>query len=123
MARYKKYRALGDKIAMPSYGIPPNIESMTFFQLSIKLSESKIDTPLYSAIDRQMKKIIAKDQSKINRVNVIVGAVMAGIFAIIGVLVGYGLESKKAYTESLQKTSYSKLQEKPKITNLKPGNK
>lgn len=91
---------------------------MTFFQLSIKLSESKINTPLYSAIDRQMKKIIAKDQSKINRVNIVFGAVagaiMAGIFAIIGVLVGHGLENKDTNPESCQKTNYSKLQENPK---------
>jgi len=58
------------------------IKKMSFVELAIELAASKKDSPRFTILEREIKKHLAKDQAKINRNNIILGASigLAGVF-------------------------------------------
>lgn len=66
------------------HGIPDDgkLQAMSYIQLSELLHSSEKDSTKFHVIEREMKKHLAKDQARINRSNIILGACigLAGVF-------------------------------------------
>lgn len=65
-----------------------DLKKMSFVELSIELASSKKDSPKFIIFEREIKKHIAKDQAKINRGNIILGACIG----LVGVFIGAWLK-------------------------------
>ncbi|WP_442499078.1 hypothetical protein [Methylobacter sp. sgz302048] len=72
------------------HNIPHDYElsKMSFVELAIELASSKKDSPKFIVFEREIKKHIAKDQAKINRGNIILGACIG----LVGVFLGAWLK-------------------------------
>ncbi|WP_340121349.1 hypothetical protein [Methylobacter svalbardensis] len=66
------------------HGIPydSDLKNMSFIELATELAASKKDSPRFTIFEREIKKHLAKDQAKINRGNIVLGACigLAGVF-------------------------------------------
>lgn len=65
------------------------LSEMSFVELVSELSSAEKDSPKFKILERELKKHLARDQAKINRTNVILGA----FIGLIGVLVGSYIQS------------------------------
>ncbi len=90
-------RADDEAMARGYYGIldDANLEQMSFVQLAALLSSCEIGSAKFSVVEREMKKHLAKDQAKINRSNIILGACIG----LAGVFIGSFLRSSPACNE------------------------
>jgi hypothetical protein len=96
---------------------------MSFSDLAVELSSCTKDSPKFTVVEREMKRRLAKDQAKISLPNILVGAGVAGFFAIVGAFVGGYLKTcpscqQVAPANSVQKMEKSDLSIKPPITNV-----
>lgn len=66
---------------------------MSFVELAAELASSEKDSPKFIAVERELKKHIAKDQAKINLPNMLYAACVGGTFALAGVVLGYYLKN------------------------------
>ena len=66
---------------------------MSFVELAAELASSEKDSPKFIAVERELKKHIAKDQAKINLPNMLYAACVGGTFALTGVVLGYYLKN------------------------------
>lgn len=68
------------------HGIPDKktLRSMSFIDLAVELGNSEPGSPKHEVIQREIKRIHAKDQAHINRCNVILG----GGLGLLGVIIG-----------------------------------
>ena len=79
-----------DQFAAGFHGLPgPNeLSQMSFLELAELLSSCEKDTPRFLVVERELKKRLAKDQAKIILPNMLWAAALAGVFAILGAVVG-----------------------------------
>ena len=84
-----------DSFVRGFHGIPDDkaLGAMSFTQLASLLAGCEIGSPKFIVLEREMKKHLAKDQARINRSNILVGALIAGLFALLGAGVGGLLRS------------------------------
>ena len=75
------------------HGIPDDerLEALSFAELASELASSEKDSPKFRVIDREMKRHLAKDQARINLPNMLWAAGCGGIFALVGVVLGWCL--------------------------------
>ena len=66
-----------------------DLKKMSFIELATELAASRKDSPRFTIFEREIKKHIAKDQAKINRGNVVLGACIG----LAGVLIGSFIRS------------------------------
>lgn len=103
------FKAGVNKVA---HDIPYDYElsKMSFVELAIELASSKKDSPKFTVLEREIKKHLAKDQAKINRSNIILGACigLAGVF-IGGVLRSPATCNEISKTNTVQQLSNNKL--------------
>ena len=71
-------------------GIPDDekLQKMSYIQLAEIFHSCEKDSTKFHVIEREMKKRLAKDQVKINRSNIFLGAGIAGFFTILGAVLG-----------------------------------
>ena len=86
------------------------LKRLSFEELSALIIEANDKSPAFMVIDREVKRRIAQDQAIINRKNVCVGAVMGGMFSLLGVVLGWWLRAAVTYP-SHQPTNSSAVQE------------
>lgn len=67
---------------------PDKLSQMSFVQLAELLSSCTKDSPKFHVVERELRNRIAKDQARINLPNMLWAAALAGVFAIIGAVVG-----------------------------------
>lgn len=93
------------------HDIPSNNKlcQMSFVELAAELTASENDSPKFIAIERELKKHIAKDQAKINLPNMLYAACVGGTFALAGVVLGYCLKNDVTSTSSVQGVEKSAL--------------
>jgi hypothetical protein len=108
-----------------SCGIPDHnkLQAMSFAELASELSGSTKDSPKYMVIERELKRALAKDQAKINRSNVILGALMGGALSLLGVILGVQLKSSLVPQQPtpasvVQQVNQSQFGLPPQITNV-----
>lgn len=75
---------------------------MSFVELAAELASSEKDSPKFIAVERELKKHIAKDQAKINLPNMLYAACVGGAFALTGVVLGYSLKNDVSPSGSVQ---------------------
>ena len=70
--------------------IPSSTElrNMTFLELAELLQTCNKGSTKFLAVDRELKKRIARDQAEINRKNILIGVCIGGVFTIVGALLG-----------------------------------
>lgn len=64
------------------------LKTMSFVELSAELASCSNGSPKFIVIEREIKKHIARDQSKAARSNIFLGAGIAGFFTILGAVIG-----------------------------------
>jgi hypothetical protein len=99
------------------------LQAMSFAELASELSYSTKDSPKYMVIERELKRALAKDQARINRSNVILGALIAGVFSLLGVILGAHLRSSLVQQQpnqasGVQQVNQGQLGLQPQITNV-----
>lgn len=80
---------------------------MSFVELAAELALSEKDSPKFIAVERELKKHIAKDQAKINLPNMLYAACVGGTFALAGVVLGYYLKNDVPPGRSVQEVEKS----------------
>jgi hypothetical protein len=107
------------------HGIPDDekLEAMSFAELASEISSCEVGSPKFIIIEREMKKHLAKDQAEINLRNVIIGGIMAGLFGLSGVVLGWWLRDSSTVQEpassgSKQQLQQGKLDENTNIANI-----
>ncbi len=101
------------------------LAAMSFVELAAELSSSKPGTPKHMVIEREMKRALAKDQAKANRSNIYIGTVIAGIFGLSGVVIGWWLRETSsvqnpAHTNSLNQVQQTGFSHEPMVSNPAP---
>lgn len=102
------------------------LKSMSFSDLSIELAGCQKDSPKISVIQREMKKILARDQAKINLPNMLFAACIGGVFALSGVVLGAYLKNSPTFEQvaprgTVQQMKDSDLAIKPRNINVAPS--
>lgn len=101
------------------------LQAMSYIQLLGALHSSEKDSPKFHAVEREIKKHLAKDQAKINRPNIVLGACIAGFFGLSGVVLGYCLRelpSKQIPNpDTLQQIHQSQLTPKQPLGAIQVG--
>lgn len=82
---------------------------MSFVELAAELASSEKDSPKFIAIERELKKHIAKDQAKINLPNMLYAACVGGTFALAGVVLGYYLKNDVSPSSTVNEVEKSAL--------------
>lgn len=79
-----------DDLVRGYWGIPDDekLQAMSYIQLAEIFHSCEQDSTKFHVIEREIKKRLAKDQVKINRSNIFLGAGIAGFFTILGAVVG-----------------------------------
>lgn len=93
-----------DHMARGYNGIPNEMEigKMSYIKLSDAFRSSQPNTVKYDVLERELKRRQAKDQANINRPNMLLAAMIGGIFALAGVALGAYLKPSAAtHPESL----------------------
>ena len=118
-----------EAIALAFHNVPDaeHLAAMSFAELAFEFSAAHPGTPRHIVIERELKRVLAKDQAKAYRSNIYIGGVMAGVFGLFGVLLGWWLREasamdKPAYSNTLQQSQPAELSEKPKVTEVSPIN-
>ena len=86
------------------------VSGMSFVALAEAMATTDKKSPLYLVLDREHKKILAKDQAKITRSNVIIGAIIGGAFGLCGVILGYHLKSSPSSQQPAPSSSVHQVQ-------------
>ena len=94
---------------------------MSFVELASQLSSCEKDTAKFHVIERELKGRLAKDQAKINRFNVILGACIGGAFGLLGVVLGYYLKNDVPRSSIVQKVEKSDLTQNPLLGSVPVG--
>ncbi len=68
------------------------LQSFSYIQLLAERHSTKRDSPRFHVITREINKHILNYQSKLNRKNIIIGALIGGVFGLSGVALGYFLK-------------------------------
>ena len=117
-----------DAFVRTSHGLPlqHKLDAMSFFDLARLISTVKADSPAYMVVERAMKRILAEDQAKINRLNVLLGALIGGLFGFSGVVLGAYLKNAPAAQQPTPSSTVQQIQQgnlavKPQITNVPSG--
>lgn len=102
------------------------IRAMSYIRLSEVFHSCEKDSIKFHVIEREVKRRIAKDHAEINRSNIFFGACVAGIFGLIGVLLGYYLRAEDVNNQvtpasAVQKIGNSNLIVKPPLENVAVG--
>lgn len=79
------------------------LQEMPYVLLSDAFRLCEKGSTKFHVIEREMKKRLAKDQAKINLPNMLCAACVGGVFALIGVLLGYWLKNDVPHTSPEQK--------------------
>lgn len=110
------------------HGIPSDekLKSMSFSDLAVEIAGCPKDSPKFQVVEREMKNYLAKDQAKINRCNIIIGACVGGIFGLVGVVLGYYLKGapppeQVAPASTVQKMNNGDLATKPPVGGVPVG--
>jgi len=105
-------RVAKDAFLRGSLGIPDDAElqKMSFVELIALLSSCESGSATFLAVERETKKHLAKDQAKINRGNIVLGACIG----LAGVFIGSFIRSSPPCNElspanTVQQYSNSKL--------------
>ena len=98
------------------------LAAMPFVELAELLSSCEKDSAKFHVVERELKNRLAKDQAKINRPNIILGAIMGGVFGLLGVVLGYYLKNDVPPVGIVQKSEKNDLTQKPPIGSI-PGGK
>jgi hypothetical protein len=99
-----------DDILHGFYDIPDDarLKAMSFAELASELSSANKDSPKYMTLERELTRVHARDQARANRSNVVLGAVIAGSFALLGVFLGWFLRGPQpSETLTTPRTSYT----------------
>lgn len=90
-----------DGISRGFHGIPDDekLKKMSFIKLAEELASCSNGSPKFIVIEREIKKHIARDQSKAARSNILLGAGIAGIFTILGTVIGGVLKTCPSYQQ------------------------
>ena len=101
------------------------LDAMSFVELAIIISTAKTDSPRYMVVERAMKRVLADDQAKISRLNVILGAIMGGAFGLCGVMLGAHLKNSTTTQQpptgsTMQQIQQGNLSVKPQGANIAP---
>lgn len=94
--RYEDSEA--DGFARGFHGIPHanKLRTMPFVELAEELAGSPKDSTKFITVERELKRRLAEDQAKINRSNVLLGAVLGGCFGLAGVVLGWYLRDSQS---------------------------
>ena len=116
-----------EAFVLATHGIPfqHELDAMSFVELAINISTAKIDSPRYIVVERAMKRVLAKDQAKISRLNVIIGAIVGGVFGLCGVMLGAHLKNSPITQQPPPGSTMHQIQQgnlavKPQVTNIAP---
>ena len=121
-----------EAFVLATHGIPfqHELDAMSFSELASALSSTKASTPKYMVVERAMKRVLAEDQAKINRSNVILGALIGGsfggLFGLCGVVLGAFLKNAPTAQQpppssTVHQIQQGKLAVKPPVANIPPG--
>ena len=97
------------------------LAAMSFVDLATLLSSCEKNSAKFHVVERELKIHLTKDQAKINRPNVIVGACIGGLFGLLGVVLGYHLKNDVPISGAVQKIEKSQLSPKPPLGNIPVG--
>lgn len=103
------------------------LQAMSYIQLAEIFHSCKKDSTKFHVIEREIKKRLAKDQAKINRSNIFLGAGIAGFFTILGAVVGGFLKSCPSCQQvtpaaAVKQIENGDLSKKPAVTAVSPIN-
>jgi len=72
------------------HGIPDpgKLNAMSFAELASLRAECEKDSPKFLVVEREIKRHRGKDHAEINRRNILVGALIAGVFTVVGAVGG-----------------------------------
>jgi hypothetical protein len=104
------------------YGIPDDgkLNAMSFTELCELLASCEKESPKFLVVEREMKRRLAKDQAKIDRVNILLGALIGGAFTLVGAVGGAFIQSLPATGPAVQ-SSISQPGEKPYLPQTPPA--
>ncbi|WP_144062958.1 hypothetical protein [Litchfieldella anticariensis] len=88
-----------------------DIERLSFSGLASLLSCHREGTAEYRVVERAIKKHLAKDQAKINLKNVIIGGIMAGLFGLSGVVLGWWLRDSSTMQQPPSSSTEHQIQQ------------
>ena len=99
------------------------LRSMPFVELAEELAGSQKDSTKFITVERELKRRLAEDQAKVNRSNVLLGAVIGGCFGLAGVGLGWYLRDSQssanpARSSAIQQTHQGNLAVKPPVGNI-----
>lgn len=94
------------------------LRQMSFVELAALFSSCESGSAKFSIVERELKKHLAKDQAKINRPNMLWAAVVGGVFALCGVVLGHYLRNVVPDGSAEQKIEKSDLGIKLPITQV-----
>ena len=97
------------------------LQQMSFVELASLQSSSESGSAKFNVVEREVKKRLAKDQTKINRCNIILGACIGGVFGLSGVVLGYYLKNDISPSSAVQQASNNNLAIKPKLGSIAIG--
>lgn len=115
-----------DGFARGFHAIPhaDKLRSMPFVELAEELANSQKDSTKFITIDREVKRRLAYDQARVNRSNVILGAILAGCFGLIGVALGWYLRDSQKLPQqpptgsAVQQLNQANLGVKPQLSTV-----
>ena len=97
--------------------------AMSFVELASEIASARLGSPKYLVLERELKRVLAKDQAKENRSNIYIGALLAGLFGLSGVILGWWLREtssmeKPTNSSALHQIEQSGLTQKPPATSI-----
>jgi len=103
------------------------LQGMSYIQLSEIFHSCEKDSTKFHVVEREIKKRLAKDQVKINRSNIFLGAGIAGFFTILGAVVGGFLKSCPTCQQvtpaaAVKQIETGDLSKRPTVTAVLPIN-
>lgn len=101
------------------------LKTMSFIELCLQLASCEKDSPKFLVIERELKKHIARDQAKATRPNILLGAVIAGFFTVLGAFVGGFLKTcpscQATPPTAAAQTKKGDFGVKPPVTDVAPS--
>ncbi|MEO6203306.1 MAG: hypothetical protein ABIU05_23510 [Nitrospirales bacterium] len=121
-------KAQEDGLLRGFHDIPDDVKlhKMSFVELVALLTTCEEGSVKFHVVERELKKRLAKDQAKINRKNIFLGACLGGIFGLVsGFLVAHLKDSPSSQQlitpTAVQQPNNANLAVKSTVGNIEPN--
>ena len=111
-----------------NYDLPfdHELRAMSYLELAESLHGSAVGGPKYLVVEREMKLRLVEDQARINRKSVYIGGIVAGVFGLSGVFLGWWLRDSSSMQQPTPSSSVGQVQQgkfgvQPSFTNVSPA--